>query len=34
MRGYVNIDTPEQLAAWTAEQEKAAKEAGSGDEWN
>jgi len=34
MRGYVSIDTPEQYAAWTAEQAKAAKDSGSGDEWN
>jgi cytochrome c oxidase subunit 2 len=34
MRGYVSIDTPEQYAAWTAEQAKAASEAGSGGEWN
>jgi cytochrome c oxidase subunit 2 len=33
MRGYVTIDTAEQFTAWTAEQEKAAKEAASGDEW-
>lgn len=34
MRGYVSIDTAEQFAAWTADQAKAAKDAGSGDEWN
>ncbi len=34
MRGYVSIDTPEEYAAWTAEQEKSAKEAASGDDWN
>jgi cytochrome c oxidase subunit 2 len=33
MRGYVSIDTADQFATWTAEQEKAAKEAGSGDDW-
>ena len=33
MRGYVVIDTAEQFATWTAEQEKAAKDAGSGDDW-
>jgi cytochrome c oxidase subunit II len=33
MRGYVSVDTPEQYAAWTAEQQKAAKESASGDEW-
>ena len=34
MRGYVTIDTAEQYAKWTADQEAAAKEAASGDEWN
>jgi len=33
MRGYVTIDTADQFATWTAEQEKAAKDAGSGDDW-